>query len=77
VGREHDRFQQGIHGFDAAEGFQAVHARHLDIQQHHINIFSLIQKTQGLFAAQDIVHLITPAHQAPGKGFNKTLFVIY
>ena len=66
----------GYMAFNAAECFHAVHAWHLDIQQHHINVFSLIQKTQGIFATHDKVHLITPAHQPPGKGLNKTLFVI-
>ena len=73
VPRHHHDRHGGVRGFDALEHLEAVHARHLDVEEHEIGRVALDQR-QALLSgrrADELVALILerPAHRVADADF--------
>ncbi len=75
IGGDHDDRQSGIEGLDFLEQFQAVHARHLNVGDHQVEIFSA-DVLQGLITRAYRHRFITILGQHPAKQSPHSLFVI-
>jgi len=47
---QHDHHGQGMGFPDLFQGFNAVHSRHLDVQDHHIHMMSFVKASGPLWA---------------------------